>query len=200
MLVLTFSVRPRMLNFCDFWTCFQCSVLSPLHPLQSIPARSVETIHFCRGSLIVNVINCNVTFPSLPSLLLKWRAMNNNDLHISVSCELCSLNTPASPGESGVICSEHAATQGALAKKKNPHSDTTSQLQCLYPQIHRGAGNWRFSPRWRTGRRWEPGVGKYLVEGHPTLCTTLRSVWTYWKMRMNSKETDPACWTHQHIS
>lgn len=57
--------------------------------------------------------------------------MNNNDLHISGSCELCSLNTPASPGESGVICSEHAATQGALAKKKT-HTATQHHNYNVY--------------------------------------------------------------------
>lgn len=57
--------------------------------------RAVETIHFCQGSLTVHVINCNVTFPSWPSFLLKLRAMNNNNFHISVSCKLHSSKNPA---------------------------------------------------------------------------------------------------------
>lgn len=81
-----------MLNWCDSWKCFHVPASSP----HSAPWRAAENTHLCQGSPTVpTVINCNGTFPSLPSFNLQWRAMNNNNCHVPVSCQLCSLKTPA---------------------------------------------------------------------------------------------------------
>lgn len=77
-----------------FLKVFPCHSSAPATSPHSAPWRAVENAHLWQGSLTVPVINCNVTFPSLPSFHLQWRAMKNNS-NIPVSCKLYSLKTPA---------------------------------------------------------------------------------------------------------
>lgn len=92
---LIFLVKPHMLKFMEFLKMFPfCSFV----PATSPPVYSSEGCQnnpFLSEQLTAQVINRNVTFPSLPSFLQKSRAMNSNNLHISVACTLCRLQTPA---------------------------------------------------------------------------------------------------------
>lgn len=134
------------------------SQLCPSTSPHSAPWRAAENTHLCQGSLTVpTVTNCSVTFPSLPSFTLQWRATNSNP-HVPVSCKLCSLKTPAK--------SSTTDQENVVSPFRTP---AAKRVLVMGPLLH-FLLKYRVLPR-HTGHEFQPHsqlpleVGKGLLHG-----------------------------------